>query len=129
MTPDLISLLVCEDVLLNPAGRLTLYNVFRDVTADRFPAFAPRFHVVSTWFNPGESPMDAVAQVSVVGPDGAVVGDAVSSMTIQPGAYYSWVARFRGLVFPEPGTYRVQVQCAGRQMSELLIIVKGEEEE
>jgi hypothetical protein len=119
----LVSTIVCEDVLANPAGRLTLYNLFQDLEATSFPASLPRLHVVSTWHNPGESSAQALVRVVVLAPDESLVGDAVATVSAAAGAYHTHISRFRELVLPSPGTYRVQIVHADQVVSDLPLAV------
>lgn len=127
--PNLIAVMICEDVLMNPSGRLSLYNVFQDLTADRFPAAFPRLHVVTTWHNPSPEQVQAVIQVGIVAPDGTPVGNAAATITVAPGAYHTQISRFRDLVLPTPGDYRIQVQRGSRQMCDLPLVVAPVAEE
>jgi len=123
---ELISVLVCEDVLANPSGRLTLYNLFHDLTADSFPATLPRLHVVTTWYNPQEDGSQALIRVVILAPDETLVGDATATVSVGPDAcYHTQVSRFRDLVLPGPGTYRVQVARESRIVSDLPLVVLG----
>lgn len=111
MSLKLVSTIICDDVLTNAAGRVTLYSVFRDLWADAYPAEVVRLHVVTTWLNAGVSPETATARVAVLAPDGReLIGDAAFSFTVGPNTYHTQIGRFRSLVFPAPGIYRVQVQ-------------------
>ncbi len=123
--PEPVSVVVCEDVLANPSGRLTLYNLFRDLTADGFPATLPRLHVVTTWYNPQKDDGRALIRVAILAPDGSLVGDATATISVALGAYHTQVSRFRDLVLPEPGTYRVQVAQESRIVSDLPLTVIG----
>lgn len=126
---SLVATIICEDVLANPSGRLTLYNVFHDLTADRFPALFPRLHVVTSWYAQyaQEREQTEVIQVAVVAPDGTVIGGAAATIVVNPGAYHTQISRFQGLVLPVPGEYRVQVQQGSRLVGNLPLVVVGPE--
>lgn len=126
--PDLIAVVICEDVLVNPSGRLTLYNIFQDLATDRFPAALPRLHVTTTWYNSLPEQVQTVVQVGIVAPDGTLVGNAAVTITVAPGAYHTQISRFRDLVFPIPGNYQIQVQRGSRQMCNLPLMVAALEE-
>lgn len=116
---NLVSTVVCEDVLANPAGRLTLYNTFRDLEADAFPARLTRFHVVTTWYNPEAVAAAGVVRVAITAAGELLIGDAVAEVGVPPGGYHTQVSRFRDLLLPGPGPYRVQVQVGARVLSDL----------
>jgi hypothetical protein len=121
----LASVLLCEDVLMNPAGRLTLYNTYLDLGAADFPAVVVRLHVVTTWYNPGDALAEFVVQVAIITPgdEETLVGDAAVTVQVAPGAYHTQVSRFRDLVLPFPGAYRVQVRTGTEVVSDLPLIV------
>ena len=121
----LASILLCEDVLANPSGRLTLYNVFRDLEAATFPASIVRAHVVTTWYNSGDTPAKFIVRVAIITPGEGetLVGDAAVTVQVAPGAYYTLVSRFRDLLLPLPGAYRVQVQVETEVVSDLPLIL------
>ncbi|MGC8946368.1 MAG: DUF6941 family protein [Anaerolineae bacterium] len=121
--PKLIAAIVCEDVLANPSGRLTLHNIFQDLTASGFPAAIERLHVVTVWHNPNEQEEHTVLQVAIVSADGTPIGIAAVSFTIAPGAYHTQISRFQGLVLPGPGKYQVQVQRGSQMVCDLSLMV------
>ena len=125
----LTSVVVCDDVLANGSGRLALYAVFRDLYADRFPAEVVRLHVVTTWLNQGPLDETVVERVAVLGPDEALIGDGAASFTVRAGRYHTQVSRFRDLVFPAPGAYRVAVQRGAEVAADLPLFLIAPEDE
>lgn len=116
----LVAVVICDDVLTNAAGRVTLYSVFHDLYADTYPAEVVRLHVVTTWLNTGTTPETVTARVAVLSPDGQeLVGDAAFTFTVGPCAYHTQISRFRSLVFPAAGIYRVQVQMGTEVVADL----------
>jgi len=114
----LTSTVICDDVLANAAGRVTLYSVFRDLYADAYPAEVVRLHVVTTWLNPTPSVQQVVERVTILSPDqdDELVADVAAQITVRPHTYHTQISRFRTLVFPAPGAYRVQVHT-GTEMA------------
>jgi len=126
---NLISTIVCEDVLSNAAGRMTLYSIFRDLWADVYPAEVVRLHVVTTWFNTGPTPQTVMARTVVLSDSQDLLGEAIFSFSVAPNAYHTQISRFRSLIFPAPGIYRVQVQAGTDIVADLpffLVAPKGE---
>ena len=107
---NLVSVVICDDVLVNVADRITLYSVFRDLYADGYPAQVVRLHVVTTWLNETSGAQQAVERVVILSPDGELVADVAAQFTLRPDTYHTQISRFRNLIFPVPGLYRVQVQ-------------------
>ena len=132
MSPELqlVSSVICDDVLLNAANRLSLYAVFRDLWADGFPARVVRLHVVTTWYNGDDVPGELIERVTIATPDGeTLVGESVTTVSVDAEAYHTQVSRFRDLTFPHPGAYRVQVQAGPRRRVDLPLVVVGPDPE
>lgn len=122
----LISTVICDDVMENAAGRLSLYAIFRDLWADKYPASVVRLHVVNTWFNAGDTNREIVERVAIVSPDGeTIVGEAAGTLVVLAGKYYTQINRFRSLVFPTPGVYRVQVQQDSELLRDIPLLLEG----
>lgn len=119
----LVSVAVCEDMLANPSGRLTLYNLFHDLTADDFPALLPRLHLVTTWYNPAQESAQALVRVLILSPDESLAADAAVTVRVAAGTYHTQVTRFRDLVLPVTGTYRVQVLQQSELLADLPLVV------
>ena len=107
----LISTVICDDVLRNPGGWLSLYTLFREVYADAYPTTLVRMHVVATWLNESAQTRQVVQRVAILSPQGELVADQAAGLDVGPGAYHTQITRFLDTVFVVPGTYRVQVQA------------------
>ena len=107
----LISTVICDDVLRNPGGWLSLYTLFREVYADAHPTTLVRMHVVTTWLNESTQTRQVVQRVAILSPQGELVADQAAGLDVGPGAYHTQITRFLDTVFVVPGTYRVQVQA------------------
>ena len=118
----LVSTTICDDVLQNPAGRLTLHAIFRDLHADAYPAEVVRLHAVTTWFNGAQAAREVIERVAITAPDGELVADAATTFSVQAGAYHSQISRFRWLVLPTPGVYRVQVVAGAEVVADLPLL-------
>ena len=42
-----------------------------------------------------------------------------TQFTVRPNTYHTQISRFRGLVFPAPGTYHVQVQAGTEVVADI----------
>ena len=115
----LTSTVICDDVLVNAADRITMYGIFRDLAASGFPAEIVRLHVVTTWFNDSAQAANVIQRVVVLSPEGDLVSDQAVTIDVSAGAYHTQITRFLDTVFPVPGTYRVQVQAGTEIVADL----------
>ena len=109
-TPKLTSALVCADVLTNPGGRLSIYNVLLDVSANRFPTVLSYLVAVAIWMHEDPAVQLCMTRVVVLSPDGAAsLAEATDRFSLG-GALVRHISvhRFRNVLLPEPGVYRVQ---------------------
>jgi hypothetical protein len=118
----LISTVICDDVLRNVGGWLSLYSLFREVYADAYPTTLVRMHVVTTWLNESAQTRQVIQRVAVLSPGGELVADLAAALDVKPNAYHTQIARFLDVVFTSPGAYRVQVlrlRTSGSRLGEL----------
>ena len=115
----LISTVICDDVLRNPGGWLSLYTLFREVYADAYPTTLVRMHVVTTWLNESAQTRQAIQRVAILSPQGELVADQAAGLDVGPGAYHTQITRFLDTVFVAPGTCRVQVQAGTEIVADL----------
>jgi hypothetical protein len=115
----LISTVICDDVLRNPGGWLSLYTLFREVYADAYPTTLVRMHVVATWLNESAQARQVIQRVAVLSPEGELVADQAARFDVGPGAYHTQITRFLDTVFVVPGTYRVQAQAGTEIVADL----------
>ena len=106
MTQRLISTVVCEDVLSDAEGNLTIYRVFRRVIAGRFPAVMRRLYVVTTWLGEGT----AQQRTLILSPDKAeALYDCAGQVNLMGDQQVPFVNRFQWLAWPAPGVYWLRV--------------------
>ena len=105
--PHLLSTLVCEDLLTNPDGALSLYRaVFKRQTSSLFPAQLRCLYVVTIWI--GEGRIDQ--RVLILSPDKTdVLYDCFGKIELAGDQQVSFANRFQWIVWPAPGTYWVRV--------------------
>ena len=119
MTHRLISTLLCEDVLTDAEGNLTIYRVFRRVRDGRFPAVMRRLDVVTVWLG------DGVVQqrVIILSPDKAdVLYDCAGPVVLNGEQQVPFVNRFQWVVWPAPGVYWLRVLGGQQPMNDDLPI-------
>ena len=114
-TARLISTMLCEDTLTDVEGNLTIYRVFRRVTAGQFPAMMRRLDVVTTWLGTGV----VQQRVVILTPDkNEILYDCTGSVTLDGEQLVPFVNRFQWLVWPEPGVYWLRVLADQQPMLE-----------
>ena len=123
MTHRLISTLLCEDVLSDAEGNLTIYRVFRRVVAGRFPALMRRLYVVTTWLGEGTVPQRTL----ILSPDKAeVLYDCAGLVQLTGDQQVPFVNRFQWLAWPAPGVYWLRVLSDQQpQLADIPIRVEG----
>lgn len=123
MAQRLISTMVCEDVLSDAEGNLTIYRVFRRVTGGRFPAMMRRLDVVTAWLGEGE----VQQRVMILSPDKTeALYDCAGQIVLNGEQQVPFVNRFQWLVWPAPGVYWLRVLSGQHPMiDDLPIRVEG----
>ena len=126
--PQVLALIVCDQIITDRlTAKQSLIGMFSTVHATRFPASHPHLciHVALT---SGHGKTDFV--IRIVDADDArppIVEGRGGVDFKDPRAVANLALQFRGLVFPEPGPYRVQLYSDGELLREArldLILVK-----
>ena len=118
--PRLTSVMLCEDVLFDLDRNLTIYRVFRRVSAGQFPAMMRRLQIVTTWLGTG-----AVQQrVLILSPDkGDVLYECAGRVELAGDWPVPYVNRAHWLLWPEPGVYWLRVLDGTQLMTDDLPIL------
>ncbi len=117
--PDVISLLICDQIITDRmTGKQSLIGLFSTIHATHFPATQPQLCVhLSITDGYGKTPV----VIRVVDSEDArppiVEGKGIVDFK-NPRAIANLSLQFYGLVFPEPGDYRVQLLSNGTLMRE-----------
>ncbi len=117
--PDVLSLLVCDQILVDRlTGKTSLIGLFSNIGATQFPVRHPQLWVFAALTDGhGRTPLE----LRVVDADDARPPVAHGAATLEfnnPRAVACLNLHFAGLVFPEPGQYRVQLRCHGELLRE-----------
>ena len=122
--PDILSLLVCDQILLDRlTGKTSLIGMFSNIAARSFPVRHPHLCVFASLTDGrGKTPVE----ISIV--DGEYARPPVVSGTAlvefkNPRAVACLNLHFNGLIFPEPCEYRVQLKCHGELLREARLYV------
>ena len=106
----LTDVVLAENALADPWGRLSLYNLITaGLTVPSFPAVLRRLAVVVRW----ESPMPFRQRVALFAPDGTLLADADADVPAGP---YLQLALFTDVALPVAGQYRLVVYAGGEEV-------------
>ena len=129
--PQLTSALVCADVLTNPGGRLSIYNLLLDVSADRFPTVLPYLVAVSIWMHEAAQMRLCTTRVVLLAPSrDAPLAEGTDRFSLGGEVVrHISVHRFRNVVLPEPGTYRLQFVLGGEVLRDIPLVAAERQDE
>lgn len=105
----LTDVVLAENALADPRGRLTLYNLITaGLTVPTTPAVLRHLAVVTRW----ESPVPFRLRVALFAPDGTLLADADGE---GPAGPYLHLTLFSDVALPVVGTYRLRVYAGGEE--------------
>ncbi len=119
LKPDVLSLLVCDQILIDRlTGKTSLIGMFSTIGAPRYPIRHPQLCVFASLTDGrGKTPLELTIVDSEDARPPIVSGTATVEFK-DPRAVACLNLHFNGLVFPEPGGYRVQLKCHGELLRE-----------
>ncbi|MCH8880154.1 MAG: hypothetical protein IID34_09760 [Planctomycetes bacterium] len=119
LKPDVLSLLVCDQILIDRlTGKTSLIGMFSTIGAARFPVRHPQLCVFASLTDGrGKTPLE-LAIVDAEDARPPIVSGTATVEFKDPRAVACLNLHFNGLVFPEPGGYRVQLKCHGELLRE-----------
>ncbi len=117
--PDVLSLLVCDQILIDRlTGKTSLIGMFSTIGAARYPVRHPQLCVFASLTDGrGKTPLE-LAIVDAEDARPPIVSGTATVEFKDPRAVACLNLHFNGLVFPEPGRYRVQLKCHGELLRE-----------
>ncbi len=119
LKPDVLSLLVCDQILIDRlTGKTSLIGMFSTIGASRYPVRHPQLCVFAS-LTDGRGPTPL--ELTIVDSEDARPPIVSGTATVEfkdPRAVACLNLHFNGLVFPEPGGYRVQLKCHGELLRE-----------
>ncbi len=119
LRPDVLSLLVCDQILIDRlTGKTSLIGMFSTIGAARYPVRHPQLCVFASLTDGrGKTPLE-LAIVDAEDARPPIVSGTATVEFKDPRAVACLNLHFNGLVFPEPGGYRVQLKCHGELLRE-----------
>ncbi len=117
--PDVLSLLVCDQILIDRlTGKTSLIGMFSTIGAARYPVRHPQLCIFASLTDGrGKTPLE-LAIVDAEDARPPIVSGTATVEFMDPRAVACLNLHFNGLVFPEPGGYRVQLKCNGELLRE-----------
>ncbi|MEE9295271.1 MAG: hypothetical protein V3W34_09980 [Phycisphaerae bacterium] len=119
LEPDILSLTICDQIITDRiTGKQSLIGIFSTIHAAGFPVTHPQLCVhVSMTEGRNTTPVTICIVDSEEARRPIVRGQGVVHFK-DPRAIANLSLQFHGLVFPEPGEYRVQILCNGTLLRE-----------
>ncbi len=117
--PDVLSLIVCDQIIIDRlTGKMSLIGLFSNIGAFQFPVRHPQLCVFATLTEGrGQTPIE-IGIIDANDERPPVVQGTAGVEFKDPHALATLNLHFNGLVFPEPGQYRVQLRCHGELLRE-----------
>lgn len=107
--PELAWYLTCDHAITDQTGKISIIGEFDTINAPSFPFTLPLFFIVTKWVR---SPKETFRyRVNLVAPSGAqLLPPEDQAIPGHPeGGRANGVQGFIGTVFPEPGTYQIEI--------------------
>jgi len=119
LEPDVLSLIVCDQIITDRVtGKQSLIGMFSRIHALKFPATQPQLCVfVSMTEGRGQTPV-MIRIIDTEDSRPPVVQGQGTMDFKNPRAIANLALQFHGLIFPEPGEYRVQIYSGGTLLRE-----------
>jgi hypothetical protein len=119
MVPDVLAMLVCDQIITDRlTGKQSLIGMFSTVHAPRFPATHPQLCVFVA-LTEGYGKTDLTIKIVDANDARPAIVEGRGGVEFQnPRAIANLALQFHGLVFPEPGDYRVQLYSGGQLLRE-----------
>lgn len=117
--PEILSLVVCDQIITDRVtGKQSLIGIFSVIHATNFPVNHPQLSVYTSLTN-GHGSVDLMIRIvdSNEARQPLVQGQGKVEFHT-PLAVANLALQFHGLIFPEPGQYRVQLLCNGELLRE-----------
>src|SRR5690349_13528559 len=101
---------VCDSAFFSEDKKLNVIGVFGRVTTEGFPAANPRFSIV---VNLTGDLSNVVRKLEMVSPSGGTVATIIAPakpLGIGDQKSTNWIVNLIGIIFPEPGSYKILVK-------------------
>ncbi len=118
---QLVYTLLCDDVRLEMGNKLSLMGVFQNIMVEQMPVSLIKFAVVNHWRGAG----NYQTEIRILSPDKStvIVNSQPSPLELVAGGFADNVSFFVNVVFPDAGTYWVQMLANSVLLNEFPLIV------
>jgi hypothetical protein len=111
--------MIADAATVDSAGKLNVLGIFDHIAASEFPARHERMCLVLRFSAAGNEAGEHDVEVVVRDPDGGELARMSGSIGLGlfmggEGVRIPQVLHMDGFVFPQPGTYRIEVEIDGR---------------
>jgi hypothetical protein len=120
IAPQVLSLLICDQIIIDRlTGKTSLIGIFGSIGSTTFPMRHPQLCVFASLNDGrGKTPLDIHIVDTDEQREPVVTGRAVVEFK-DPRAIAFLNLHFSGLVFPQPGEYRLQLSSNGELLREV----------
>jgi len=119
LNPDILALLICDQIITDRlTGKQSIIGMFSMIHAPRFPVTHPQLSVFAS-LTGGRGKVPLLIRVVDANELRSPLVQGRGQVEFQnPLAVANLALQFHGLVFPEPGEYRVQLMSRGELLRE-----------
>jgi len=122
-TPNLklIYTLLCDDVRIEMGNKISLMGIFQNIMVEKLPVSLIKFAVINHWKGQGNHE----TEVRILAPDKSnlVVTSQPTKIELAEGGFTDNVSFFVNVVFPNAGTYWIQMIANTVVLDEFPLIV------
>ncbi|MCG3137946.1 MAG: hypothetical protein HJJLKODD_01801 [Phycisphaerae bacterium] len=117
--PDVLSLIICDQIIVDRlSGKTSLIGMFSNIGAARFPVRHPQLCVFAA-LTDGRGVVPLEIMIVDANDARSPIAHGRAEVEFQdPRQVACLNLHFSGLVFPEPGQYRVQLYCQSELLRE-----------
>ncbi len=111
---NLKNLNICENAIISFDGKVSLINIFTDISAKEFPTTFPKFAILASI--EGENGMYSET-IEIVSPTGQTIASTIGNAEIKNQGGNSFVANYVNTQFPTEGLYWIKVTVDGNVLT------------
>lgn len=111
---NLKNLNICENAIISFDGKVSLINIFTDISSKEFPAGFPKFAILASIEGENGNYSETI---EIVSPTGQTVASTTGNAEIKNQGGNSFVANFVNIQFPVEGLYWIKVTVDGNVLT------------
>src|ERR1043165_7817812 len=104
---QLLYTLLCDDVRIEMGNKISLMGIFQNIMVEKLPVSLIKFAVINHWKGSGNHE----TEIRILAPDKAnvVVTSQPTKIELAEGGFTDNVSFFVNVVYPNAGTYWIQI--------------------